>query len=416
VSPPSGAVVLGSDFRALAVVRSLGRRGIPCAVVDNLPRSAWFSRYLAARIRWRGPMGTPEFGTSLVRWGRERFRGWVLFPMTDDTVALVAEGRERFQALYALTTPSPQAVREVQDKRRLYALAEELGVPAPRTRYPSGADELASLDLPFPVVVKPANSIALQAAVRKKAFAARDPGQLLAVYRAAAALVGSEGLMVQELIPGDGTAQFSVGAFCRDGRCLAAMTVRRRRQFPVDFGLGSSFVESVEVPELIPPALALIERAGLSGMVEVEFKHDLREGRFKVLDVNPRAWGWHGLCQDCGLDLPYLQYLEATGAPLPECRLRYGHRWRRLLTDLPAALVEMRNGTLSPLAYARSFLGPTSRSVLDLHDPLPALGDVAVAVGRLAGIVVPARHGASPAGGVPPEAVVSLDGGGAERT
>jgi D-aspartate ligase len=32
-----GAVVLGSDFKALGVVRSLGRRGVPIVVVDNLP-------------------------------------------------------------------------------------------------------------------------------------------------------------------------------------------------------------------------------------------------------------------------------------------------------------------------------------------------------------------------------------------
>ncbi|HZV49980.1 MAG TPA: ATP-grasp domain-containing protein [Candidatus Dormibacteraeota bacterium] len=403
-----GAVVLGSDFRALAVVRSLARRGVPCALVDNLPRSAWFSRHVVARVRWRGPMDTPDFGAFLLRLGRDRFRDWVLFPMSDDTVALVAEEREQLRSAYRLTTPPPDTVRLAQDKRRLYALAEELGVPAPRTCCPATADELVSIELPFPVVVKPANSASLQAAARKKALAARDPDELLAAYRTVAGLVGNEGLMVQELIPGDGASQFSVGAFCRDGHCLVALTVRRRRQFPVDFGLGSCFVESVEVPELIPLALTLIERMRLSGMVEVEFKRDPRDRRFKVLDVNPRAWGWHGLCRDCGVDLPHLQYLEATGAPLPECRVRYGPRWRRLLTDLPAALVEMRSGTLSPLAYARSFLGPTSRSVLDLRDPLPALGDVAVALGRLVGMVARGPRDVRSVRIAPLEAVESL--------
>ncbi len=35
-----GAVVLGSDFKALGVVRSLGRQGIPSVIIDNQPRSA----------------------------------------------------------------------------------------------------------------------------------------------------------------------------------------------------------------------------------------------------------------------------------------------------------------------------------------------------------------------------------------
>ena len=34
-----GALLLGSDFKALGVARSLARRGIPIALVDDLPRS-----------------------------------------------------------------------------------------------------------------------------------------------------------------------------------------------------------------------------------------------------------------------------------------------------------------------------------------------------------------------------------------
>ena len=89
-------------------------------------------------------------------------------------------------------------------------------------------------------------------------------------------------------------------------------------------------------------------------MVEVEFKRDRRDGRDKLLDVNPRAWGWHALCQLCGVDFPMLAYREAL------------------------------RGAVSPLAYVRSFAGPTSRSVLDARDPLPAIGDTAVAAWRLA--------------------------------
>ena len=51
------AVVLGSDFKALGVVRSLGRKGIRCIVIDSVPRSAWFSRYVVKRIKWQGSMG-----------------------------------------------------------------------------------------------------------------------------------------------------------------------------------------------------------------------------------------------------------------------------------------------------------------------------------------------------------------------
>jgi predicted ATP-grasp superfamily ATP-dependent carboligase len=380
-----GALVVGSDFRALAVARSLGRRGIPTALVDNLPRSAWFSRHVSARFRWNGVMHGAPFVEFLLGLAADRgLCGWLLFPMYDEAVEMVARERAALATAYRLTTPPWDAVRCAADKRLTYEIAAEVGVAAPRTWCPGSAAELRSLDLPLPAIVKPANSSALQAAARLKALPGRTIDELAAAFERAARLAGGEPLMVQELIPGGGAEQFSVALLCRRGEVLVAMTARRSRQYPVDFGLGSSFVEAIEVPELLPPAAALVGRMGLSGMVEVEFKRDPRDGGWKLLDVNVRAWGWHGLCRACGIDFPYLQYLEALDRPLPECRPTYGRRWRRLLTDLPAALTEMRRGTLSAPAYARSFIGPTERSVLDLRDPLPAAGDVAVAVWRLA--------------------------------
>jgi predicted ATP-grasp superfamily ATP-dependent carboligase len=378
-----GVVVLGSDFRALAVVRSLGRRGIPTVLVDSLPRSAWFSRYVRSRYRWDGPMEGPALVDHLVALAaRHALEGWLLYPLYDDAVETVARHAEALARAYRLTTPSWASVHEATDKRLAYEAARQAGVPVPRTWYPGGPDEVRSLPLDFPAIVKPASSGPLQAAARRKAFKAADREELLEAYRLAVGFVGAEGLMVQELVPGGGADQLSVGAFCREGEVLASMTARRTRQYPVDFGLGSCFVEAVPVPGLEPLAAALVRRLGLSGMVEVEFKRDARDGSFRLLDVNVRAWGWHGLCLDCGLDFPYLQYRETLGLSLPPSRAVYGHRWRRLLTDLPAALTEMRRGTLSPLAYARSFVGPTARSVLDVRDPLPALGDLWVAGAR----------------------------------
>ncbi len=380
-----GALILGSDFRALGVVRSLGRRGIPTALVDNLPRSAWFSRYVRQKARWHGSMHDDGFCEFLVDFAREgELEGWVLFPMQDDCVELVSKSREVLARVFTVPTPPWWIVSRALDKRLTYATAEQAAVAHPRTWYPSAASDLAMLDLGFPIVVKPAFSIALQAATRRKAFVAGTRAELAEAFDLASRIVGADGLMLQELIPGGGATQVSVAAFCRDGQVLVAMTARRRRQYPIDFGLSSCFVEAVDIPELLEPAQRLIALMGLSGMVEVEFKRDFRDGQYKLLDVNPRAWGWHSLCAPCGVDFPYLAYREALGEPLPDCTVSYrGHRWRRLLTDLPAALAEVRRGDVSPLAYLKSFAGPTVGSVLDVRDPMPAAGDTLVAALRL---------------------------------
>ena len=117
--------------------------------------------------------------------------------------------------------------------------------------------------------------------------------------------------MVQEIIPGGGRTQYSFAAFCKEGRILSSMTARRTRQYPIDYGLGSSFVEALPVPALLEFAEKLLEYMHVTGMVEVEFKFDERDQQYKLLDINLRPWGWHTLCIACGLDFPYIQYCDA---------------------------------------------------------------------------------------------------------
>ncbi len=375
-----GALVLGSDFRALAAVRALGRRGIPCLVVDDDPRSAWFSRHTRRR-RWRGPMQGEEFLHFLVALARSGLEGWVLFPLQDETVEAVARATDLLAAHYHLTTPPWEIAQHALDKRLTQRLAAATGVPAPETWFPDsdhGLDEVR-----FPAIVKPASSVRLQRTLGRKAFWARDRFELEAALRAAEQALPRAQLMVQEAIPGGGLAQVSVAALCRRGEALATMTARRRRQYPIDFGLGSSYVEAVPVPGLEELARTVIRRLGLSGACELEFKRDSRNGEFKLLDVNLRLWGWHGLCVACGLDFTHLLYQQALGIEVQPPTPTYGWRWRRLLTDLPAALMEIRAGQLDAGAYLRSFGGGrTVRSVLDPFDPGPALGDLAVALVR----------------------------------
>lgn len=378
-----GAVLLGSDFKALAVARSLGRHGVPSVVIDNLPRSAWYSRYVTRRVRWDGPLDDPSFVGALIDLAKQHHLDrWMLVPMQDEVVELVARHGETLGAVYTLATQDWSVLRWACDKRLTHRMAGEAGVPYPRTWYPTRASELDQLDITYPVIVKPAISVHLQYAIRLKALPAASLDELRAQYDRAAAIISPDEIMVQEIIPGTGREQYSVGAYCKAGETLLRLTARRMRQYPIDYGLGSSFVQAVEVPEIVELADRVTRFMGVTGMVEVEFKRDPRDGQYKLLDINLRPWGWHSLCMACGLDFPYLHYRDLCGEPPAPRAPRYGVRWARMLTDLPAGLAEIRAGLLSPVEYLHSFAGPITFSVFDWRDPRPALGDLASAASR----------------------------------
>ena len=58
-------------------------------------------------------------------------------------------------------------------------------------------------------------------------------------------------MIVQELIRGSGTSQYSYCAFWKEGQPIAEMTARRLRQHPSDFGRASTYVETVECPPIV---------------------------------------------------------------------------------------------------------------------------------------------------------------------
>jgi predicted ATP-grasp superfamily ATP-dependent carboligase len=257
-----------------------------------------------------------------------------------------------------------------------YPLAESLGLDVPRTWYPRDRAEVAELPCEFPVILKPAVRERVNALTVAKAWRVDARTELLTRYDEACALVDPAELMVQELIPGGGAEQLSYAALCDRGRPLASLTARRTRQFPMDFGRASTHVETVELPEAEEPARALLARLRYTGLVEIEFKRDPRDGRCKLLDVNPRLWGWHTLCARAGIDFTWLAWLLARGERVESGPARAGVRWTRLTTDLPTAAKELRAGRLSVPDYLRSLRGPRERAIFARDDLLPGLLEV----------------------------------------
>src|SRR5207253_543539 len=200
--------------------------------------------------------------------------------------------------------------------------AQDLALDQPWTFCPRNREELASLECPFPVILKPAMRLGFNRLNCDKAWRIEDRASLLARYDEACALVAPEMLMVQEVVPGWGEAQFSYAALCRDGRPVASIVARRTRQFPMDFGRFSTYVETIEDPSVVDAAQRLLAPTRLTGIVEIEFKKDSRSGKLKLLDVNPRVWGWHTLSIRAGVDFPYLLWRLFTGRSVTEVRGR----------------------------------------------------------------------------------------------
>jgi predicted ATP-grasp superfamily ATP-dependent carboligase len=373
-----GAVVLGGDYQGLGIVRSLGRHGIPVCVIDNEPSISRYSRYTTHWVRAPDLFDATRTVESVLDAGR-RFglQGWVLYPTRDEIVAAFSRYRGDLEKVFRVPTPGWETVRVAWDKRLTYRLAENLGIATPRTQFARDVAELALREVEFPVVLKPAIKEHFIYATKLKAIRADNRNELACLFRRACEVIPAEEVMLQELIPGGGECQYSYCALFKDGRPLAKMVVRRVRQHPPDFGRASTFVRTEDIGEIEEPSERFLAACGYYGLVEVEYKYDARDGRFKLLDVNPRTWGYHSIGTRAGVDFPYLLFRDQLGLQVEECRAETGIRWIRLMTDVPTSLAEMLRGRMTLGAFTRSLTSFDTEAVFAKDDMRPALAEVA---------------------------------------
>jgi predicted ATP-grasp superfamily ATP-dependent carboligase len=375
---------------AIAVIRSLGRRGFDVIAADSEGRSpGFYSRYASDRLRYPPPRTDPEGAVgTLLHVAHER-RVDLVVPVTEEMVLLLSEARDRFTGISALALPDRDAYARTRDKLATLDLAREIGVPAPRTELVTTLREALATagSLGWPVVVKP-----------RSASISRDGGpvELYEVSYAEDAqelgeqmgrLEGRSEVLLQEYYPGEG---HGVELILERGRPLAAFQHRRLREVPVTGG-ASSFRESVPLdPVLYDYAVRLLDALDWTGLAMVEFK--LGEQGPRLMEINGRIWGSLPLAVKSGMDFPGRMvdlYLGSSSVRngSPDMDYLLGVRSHNLDLEviwIGSALRGRRRrlvstpGRRDALAAALSLVNPRGGfDVLSRDDPRPGLVELA---------------------------------------
>ena len=212
----------------------------------------------------------------------ERERLDTIFPSWDPYVYVLSKHRDRFAAM-GITIPVPgiETMLTALDKYRTVRAGEAVGMPCPETHLYESLEQAVEIGerLRYPVVIKPRFTSG-----GKGMAIVRDRGELV---QALPAIVDSHGApMLQEYIPGGrrDSVQFVVG---RDGAVLFAFHKKRHRTFrrTARFGTVS---ESASPDQRLQTTAALVARVGWWGAMGVETIHDPRDGRDKLMEINPR--------------------------------------------------------------------------------------------------------------------------------
>jgi D-aspartate ligase len=373
----TGVLVIGGDHPGLGIVRSLGQRGIPVCVVDDQLSVSFFSRYNSRFVRVKDLRDERKTVDAVLEIGRRfSLRNWILFPTRDETVVAFSRHRAELSGFFRVPTPGWETVKWAWNKRNTYELARKLNIPCPQTFNPRSEGELEGLRSQLPLAIKPAIKENFFYATGAKAWRAQTFDELGQIYRKAARYISPQEILVQQIIPGDGSHQVSYCAFFCHGQAQGSLVARRARQHPREFGRAATYVETIELPIIEELSQRFLKAIDYYGLVEVEFKYDPRDGEYKLLDVNARSWGFQSLGSAAGVDFSYMLYADQIGKPLRPCRAKPGIGWLRLLTDVPTAISDILNRDITWGDYLASLRKTRVESVFCRKDPLPSIAEI----------------------------------------
>lgn len=309
------AFVFPDNPAALAASRELGAAGVRI----TLPSA---NRQLAAFSRFTDFVKTPDLYTDPEAWsdamvelGRNEETPPVLFPTEDAALLAVEYYWEKFEGVFRIPYPGGDVIERILDKRRLYEACDGMDIDLPRHQEIEDSNQVAGLRAAG-WLVKPACRYQFTPEGIRSFRQEVGPSKIAAGLpeEAAASVLGAGfPAMLQEAIPGGQEELVTAAVYLnQQGRIVDHFVARKRYSYPEPFGDGL-IVRIAPDPGVVQKAGDLLRKMGYWGICDMEFKRDRRDGRFKLLDANPRTWLWMGLGTRSGTHLLLHAYNEAAG-------------------------------------------------------------------------------------------------------
>lgn len=355
-------LVLGDDMRSfLAIVRSLGRRGIEVhAVPFKRHAPALWSRYID-NIHHLPPYDGSERWISALRRLLTEYDFDLLIPCCDRSIRCLDAHREELRDV-TMALPSRKVITSLFDKFETRNLAAATGVSIPGGRLLTPQDTAQGLIRNFglPLLIKARWSYVLKDLERSGTVTIiRSEGELQALLEANKP---RNHFLVEAYFTGVGVG---VSVLASKGRILCAFQHLRLKEARA--GGGSSLRQSEALAtDLLNCCKKMAEETGLTGVAMFEFRVHRPSGSWVLLEVNARFWGSLPLPVALGVDFPYFLYqLMVNGEEVSQVGYPAGTRARNFVINAYDTLIRDTRAGYFPLKHmVRDLLDLASHPIL----------------------------------------------------
>lgn len=376
-------ILEGAKSAALAIVRSLGKKGIDVTVGERTKFcTAGISKYCKSRIKYPAPEVDRDFFLKNILKEVKKEKYDVVYPVAGETTLPISEHKNEFLLYTKIPIPDYETIEKADNKTLTLQIAAQSGIPCPKTYFPQDLEEIDGIakEAEFPVVIKPRrklrwiNGRLVRTKVTRENYAFSS-SELKIRYKKISEK--SKLPLIQEYVPGDSYGFF---ALLNHSEPRATFAHRRIREYPITGG-ASTLRESIYNDEIKELGLGLLKAMNWHGVAMVEFKLDNRDNKFKLIEVNGRWWGSLPLAIASGVDFPYLLHKMVTeGDVEPVTEYKIGVKCRLLIpNDLLWLIGSLRHSPRRMEVLLEFFkFRNMYYDIISKDDPLPILGALRV--------------------------------------
>jgi D-aspartate ligase len=312
-----------SSGGTIAAVRNFGRNGVSAQIVSstNLGAAAW-SRHASRSYSAPPEIDSERFLNRLLAIGKAD-PGLVLLPTSDETAWMFTANATRLGRYFCMYQPSIESIQNILDKKLLNDAAIRAGVDVLPSWDPKSSEELSKLagSLPYPMLIKPRTHV--RRIRNDKGVIVETPGELLKQYESVLVreryrsspqkptLESYRPLLQQFAVAGSQRVQSITGFIDRTGELFVTRRSAKVFQRSQPVGVGVCHEALTPSPALSKTVYDLCRQLNYFGIFEVEFIWF--NGRWAMIDFNPRFYNQIGLDIRRGMPLPLLAFLDASG-------------------------------------------------------------------------------------------------------
>jgi D-aspartate ligase len=371
---------------AVGIARSLGRLGVPMyAIVEDRYTPLAMCRHLTGVFvnRAKDSNGLLHCVSAI---GESMSRPTILLPTDDNGAVFIAEHAKALSHWFLFPHLPAGLPRQLADKMSLYSLCRRVGIPCPEHALPTSIDQVHEFigRATFPVVVKAAEH-SRRLNNGSSSFIVQSPEELLALCEPAE-LFRPPNMILQEYIPGEDWIFH--GYRNAETDCFVGFTGKKLRSYPPLAGPTTLGVSILNEP-LSRQTEAMLRFIGYSGVMDIDYRRDQRDGRYKLVDFNPRVGANFRMFENRdGIDVVRALHLDLTGRGVRRSPMIEGRTFIVELHDLFASLAYLRLGRLTIQTWRKSLTGRRELAWWSSDDPLPLLAMSTRLLLRVAGRAV----------------------------